>query len=147
MKTKKFLAIPVLAVCVLAISASQVLAQEDVSIFTELSEFMEKYEQKCPEAAAGFYILHDTIVNREGKISNKTKEFIALGIAVSQRCKYCIYFHTASAMKYGATEEEILEAASVAVYMGGGPAFVYIKYVIDAMEELAAMKESQEAEK
>lgn len=147
MKKKNLLVVLLLALGVLTTSSTQLMAQEKVSIFTELSEFMEKYEKKCPEAAAGFYILHDTIVNREGKISNKTKEFIALGIAVSQRCKYCIYFHTASAMKYGATEEEILEAASVAVYMGGGPAFVYIKYVIDAMEELSAMNERQDAEK
>jgi len=144
---KKQLFGSVILILFLLFSYTQVLAQEKVSVFDELSEFMEKFEKKCPDVAKSFYNLHDTIVFKEGKLSIKEKEFIALGIAVSDRCKYCIYFHTASAMKSGATEEEILEAASVAVYMGGGPAFSHIKYVIDALEELSDMQESKNAEK
>ena len=147
MKKKNFLVIQFIVACILTVSTTQVLAQEQVSIFNELSDFMEKFEKKCPDVATAFYDLHDTIVNQEGKLSIKEKEFIALGIAVTMRCEYCIYFHTASAMKNGATEEEILEAASVAVYMGGGPAFSYIKYVVDALEELSEMKEKEDAEK
>ncbi len=80
------------------------------------------------------------------KLNIKHKEFIALGIAVSMGCEYCIYHHTAAAMKNGATEEEILEAASVAIIMGGGPAFIHIKHVIDALEALSDMQESKNAE-
>jgi len=109
MKKNSFLVILLIAVCILTVSTTQVLAQEKVSIFNDLSEFMEKFEKKCPDVASSFYSLHDTIVNKEGKLSIKEKEFIALGIAISQRCEYCIYFHTARAMKSGATEEEILE--------------------------------------
>jgi len=147
MKKKNILVILLIVACIITVSKTQVLAQEKVSIFNDLSEFMEKFEKKCPDVATSFYNLNDTIVNKEGKLSIKEKEFIALGIAVSARCEYCIYFHTASAMESGATEEEILEAASVAVYMGGGPAFSYIKYVIDALEELTAIKESKNTEK
>jgi AhpD family alkylhydroperoxidase len=146
MKKKNILVILLIVACIITVSKTQVLAQEKVSIFNDLSEFMEKFEKKCPDVATSFYNLHDT-VNKEGKLSIKEKEFIALGIAVSARCEYCIYFHTARAMESGATEEEILEAASVAVYMGGGPAFSYIKYVMDALEELAAIKESKNTEK
>jgi len=147
MKKNSSLVILLIATCILTVSTTQVLAQEKVSIFKDLSEFMEKFEEKCPDVAASFYNLHDTIVTKEGKLSIKEKEFIAIGIAVSMRCEYCIYFHTARAVESGATEEEILEAASVAIYMGGGPAFSYIKYVIDALEELSDMKESENAEK
>lgn len=146
MKKKNILVILLIVACIITVSKTQVLAQEKVSIFNDLSEFMEKFEKKCPDVATSFYNLHDT-VNKEGKLSIKEKEFIALGISVSARCEYCIYFHTARAMESGATEEEILEAASVAVYMGGGPAFSYIKYVMDALEELAAIKESKNTEK
>ena len=45
-------------------------------------------------------------------------------------------------MENGATEEEILEASSVAIYMSGRPAYSYIKYVIDALEELSVINES-----
>ncbi len=144
MKKKNFLLNLLIVVCLIATSTTQLVAQEDTSIFDELSDFMEKYEKKCPDVASAFYSLHDTIVNQEGKLSIKEKEFIALGIAISARCEYCIYFHTAQAKRSGATDEEILEAASVAVYMGGGPAFSYIKYVVDALEELAVMKEKED---
>ena len=62
-------------------------------------------------------------------------------------CEYCVYAHTAGAMKSGATEEEILEVASIAVYMQGGPGLTYIKYVFNALEELSDMKESKNTEK
>ncbi|MEA3478767.1 MAG: carboxymuconolactone decarboxylase family protein [Bacteroidota bacterium] len=146
MKKKNILVIPLIIACVLTISSTQVMAQEKGSTLNDLYEFMEKYEKKCPDVAKSFYNLHDTIVIKEGKLSIKEKEFIALGIAIATRCEYCIYFHTAAAMESGATEEEILEAASVAVYMGGGPAFSYIKHVIDALEELKAIKESEKIE-
>lgn len=147
MKKKNYLVILLIIACIITDSKTQVLAQEKVSIFNDLSEFMEKFEKKCPDVATSFYNLHDTIVTKEGKLSIKEKEFIAIGIAVSMRCEYCIYFHTARAMKSGATEEEILEAASVAIYMSGGPGFSYIKHVIDALEELSAIKENKNAEK
>ena len=147
MKMKNLLLNLFITACIIAVSTTGMLAQEKASVYNDLSEFMKKFEEKCPDVAKSFYNLHDTIVNKPGELSIKEKEFIAIGIAVSTRCKYCIYFHTARAMQNGATEKEILEAASIAVYMGGGPAFVHIKYVIDALEELAAMKESKNAEK
>jgi len=137
----------VIVMCLITAFTTQLFAQEKVSIFKELSDFSEKMSNKCPEVATSFYTLHDTIVIREGKLSIKEKELIALGIAVSKGCEFCIYYHTANVMKHGATEEEILEAASVAFYMGGGPAFSYIKYVIDALEELSEMKEKEDTEK
>jgi AhpD family alkylhydroperoxidase len=143
MKTKSILVIPFIAACIIAFSSIRVVAQEKDEILNDLFEFMEKYEKECPDVAMSFYNLHDTIVMKEGVLSIKEKEFIALGIAIAAKCEYCIYFHTAAAMESGATRQEILEAASVAVYMGGGPAFSYIKYVFDALEELTAMKESK----
>jgi AhpD family alkylhydroperoxidase len=47
-------------------------------------------------------------------IPNKYKELIGLGISGATRCKYCAYFHTEAARLFGATDEEINEAALVA---------------------------------
>lgn len=52
----------------------------------------------------------------------KTKELISVAIAVYIKCKYCIVTHVYNALKAGATEDEIMEAALVAVQFGGGPA-------------------------
>jgi len=115
MKKKNFLAILLMAACTITVSTTQVLAQEKVSVFNEINDFSAKLEEKCPDVAAAFTKLQDSIIYIEGALSIKEKEFIALGIAVSQGCEYCVYVHTAGAMQRGATEEEILEVASIAL--------------------------------
>jgi len=77
------------------------------------------------------------VVLREGKLDTKTKELIAVGTAITARCKYCIAIHVEKALKAGATKEEILEAASVAILMGGGPAMTYVVEVKKALEEFS----------
>ena len=48
-----------------------------------------------------------------------------------------IGFHTEAAIKYGATRDEIVETIGVAVYMGGGPSYVYGAQVLEAFDQLA----------
>ena len=55
----------------------------------------------------------------------KTKELISVAIGCYNRCEYCIVYHTYKAFEAGATKEEILEAAMVAVAFGGGPSMAY----------------------
>lgn len=55
----------------------------------------------------------------------KTKELISVGIGCYNRCEYCIVYHSYKAFEAGATKEEILEAAMVAVAFGGGPSMAY----------------------
>lgn len=50
----------------------------------------------------------------ETVIPNKYKELIGLGVSGATRCQYCTYFHTEAARLWGATDEEINEAALVA---------------------------------
>ncbi len=50
----------------------------------------------------------------ETSIPNKYKELIGLGVSGATRCKYCVYYHTEAARLFGATDEEINEAALVA---------------------------------
>ena len=47
-------------------------------------------------------------------IPNKYKELIGLGVSGATRCRYCVYYHTEAAKLFGATDEEINEAAMVA---------------------------------
>ena len=70
-------------------------------------------------------------------LSNKTKELICVGIGAYNRCKYCIVVHVYEALKAGATREEILEAAMVAVGgFGAGPSLAYTStYLLDAINE------------
>lgn len=68
----------------------------------------------------------------------KAKELISVAIGCFSRCEYCIVYHCYKAFEAGATKEEILEAAMVAVAFGGGPAMAYtvtlLKECIDEFE-------------
>lgn len=64
----------------------------------------------------------------------KTRELIALAVAVTTRCDGCITVHTAEALKQGATREEITEALGVAIALNAGAALVYSARVMDAAE-------------
>jgi AhpD family alkylhydroperoxidase len=75
-------------------------------------------------AWAGFASLHDAAM-ADGALSRRTKELMALVIAVSKECDGCIVAHARGAARYGATPEEVAEALSVALLMNGGPATVY----------------------
>ena len=55
----------------------------------------------------------------------KTKELMSVAIGCYNRCEYCIVYHCYKAFEAGATKEEILESAMVAVAFGGGPSMAY----------------------
>lgn len=71
---------------------------------------------------------------KEGTLSAKHKELIAVAISVAVRCEPCVYLHVKKSLSLGATREEILEAVSVSAMMQGGPSFTYIPVVLDALE-------------
>jgi len=68
-------------------------------------------------------------------LDGKTKELIALGIAVAVRCDDCIGFHVKAALEHGATREEVTETLGMAIYMGAGPSVMYASHAIDAFEQ------------
>jgi len=73
-------------------------------------------------------------VEKDGLVSSKVKEAVALGIAIKSQCKACIFFHTKKALEKGYSKEEIIEIAWVSVLMGGGPSLMYMTYVKEALE-------------
>lgn len=65
----------------------------------------------------------------------KTKELIALAIAVAVRCDSCVAFHAEAAVRQGATREEVLEVIATAIYMGAGPSVMYAAQALEAFDE------------
>jgi AhpD family alkylhydroperoxidase len=74
---------------------------------------------------------------KPGTLTLAEKELIALAIGLAVRCENCIYAHIQAAVNAGATREQILEAAGVAVLMQGGPTYTYLPRVVEAFEFLA----------
>jgi AhpD family alkylhydroperoxidase len=75
---------------------------------------------------------------KPGALTVVEKELMAMAIGLAVRCENCIYAHIAAAVTAGATREQILEAAGVAVLMAGGPTYTYLPRVTEALEALAA---------
>ena len=71
---------------------------------------------------------------KTGRLDAKTRELIALAVAISLRCDGCITVHTEEARKLGATKEEIAEALGVAVSVNAGAAIVYSTRTLDAFD-------------
>ena len=86
-----------------------------------------------PDIVRGYRTLSDA-----GKTTNlldpKIRELIAVAVAVIVQCDGCIAVHTEAALKHGATEEEIVEALSVAIAVKAGSAFIYSTRVMDAVK-------------
>ena len=77
-----------------------------------------------PQVYAGYKELHDSAL-AAGVLDARTKELIALAIAVSKECDGCIAAHAHAAVQHGATPQEAAEAIGVTFLMNGGPATVY----------------------
>jgi AhpD family alkylhydroperoxidase len=101
---------------------------------------MAELGRQVPEEMGCFGNFMGTVL-REGRLDLKTKELIAVGMALTARCKYCIGIHTEKALAAGATPEELWEVATVAMMMGGGPALTYVAELHKAINELSPKPE------
>ena len=69
-----------------------------------------------------------------GALPPVTKQLIAVAVAHTTQCPYCIKGHTRAALKAGATEPQIMEAIWVAAEMRAGGAYAHSALAIDAMQ-------------
>lgn len=105
-------------------------------ILEEQNNNLEKLKDSMPEQMDGFFKFLGA-VEKDGALDSKTKELIALALAVKGQCHWCIAYHVNGCKEKGATKEEMLEAGMVAVLMGGGPALMYMKELQSAIEDLS----------
>ena len=103
---------------------------------TEIQARTAELARISPEIVRGYRALSDA-GQKTNKLEAKTRELIALAVAVSLRCDGCITIHTSAAIKNGATEEEIVEALGVAVSVNAGATLVYSGRVLDAFHAKA----------
>lgn len=113
------------------------MAKSPTDVLADFQKNMPKLQKAIPEVTADFVkkLMPDAL--RDGALTTKVKELIALGIAVCATCDYCIAVHVKKCFEAGATKEEIAEALGVAIFMGGGPALTYSTFVMQAIEDFA----------
>jgi AhpD family alkylhydroperoxidase len=98
---------------------------------------MGSLKQRAPDIGRAFGPFFQTLMI-DGALNAREKELIALGIAIALRCEPCIYAHVEKCIKAGASSEQVMEPAGVAVMMQGGPAYTYTPIVADALKHLEA---------
>jgi AhpD family alkylhydroperoxidase len=93
--------------------------------------------ERIPSVFDGYRAL-STAAMADGVLDGKTKELIALAIAVAKQCDGCIASHAKGAARRGATDNEVAEALGIAIMMDGGPGTVYAPRAFAAFLEFSA---------
>jgi len=97
----------------------------------QLAETIGTMSKLSPDTVRGYAQL-GAAGAKTGHLDAKTRELIALAVAVTRQCDGCIAVHTDAAVKHGASREEIMEALGVAIAINAGAALVYSARVMDA---------------
>jgi AhpD family alkylhydroperoxidase len=90
---------------------------------------LKKMDSLAPEVMKAFWAFDKAAV-ADGAIPVKYKELIAVGIALTTQCPYCIDIHSGNARKAGATDPEIVEAAMVAASLRAGAAVTHATHAL-----------------
>ncbi|MBU8906616.1 carboxymuconolactone decarboxylase family protein [Desertibacillus haloalkaliphilus] len=103
----------------------------------DYKEGLGHFTQKMPNIASKYNDFTEECF-AEGKLSQKEKQLMALGISIYSQDEYCIIYHTKGCLDQGCTEEEIFEAVGVTAAFGGGAAMSQaVTLVQEAMTELS----------
>ncbi|MEX2681194.1 MAG: carboxymuconolactone decarboxylase family protein [Candidatus Sigynarchaeota archaeon] len=102
----------------------------------EIQKTMQTVGKDAPEFLSAFMTFKNA-AEKEGILEKKTKKLIAIALAIATKCEWCVSLHVKEALDAGATPPEIMEAALVAVLMGGAPSLMFAQNVLRAVDELA----------
>ncbi len=98
---------------------------------------IKKLNALAPAVMKAFWEF-DKLAVAEGAIPAKYKELIAVGVAVTTQCPYCIDIHTNNARRAGATEAELAEAAIVAAALRAGGALTHATHALSDSTEVSS---------
>jgi AhpD family alkylhydroperoxidase len=102
----------------------------------QLAATIAEIAQTSPDIVKGYRELVSART-AQGALDAKTRELIALAVAVTVRCDGCIATHVELARKRGATAEEITDALGIAIMVNAGATLVYSARTIDAFHAAA----------
>ena len=110
--------------------------------YKDISVAMERLGQMSP-GQMGAWDRFMTTTEDKGALSQRQKAVVSVALSVCAKCEMSIMYHVKRALELGASNQEIMEAAWVAVIMGGGPALMYSQLVLKALEELQDVGEDE----
>ena len=92
---------------------------------------LKQLQSLAPEVVNAFWAFDKAAV-ADGAIPVKYKELIAIGVALTTQCPYCIDIHAGNARRAGATDTELAEAAMVAAALRAGAAVTHATHALQA---------------
>ena len=117
------------------------MSTEKSSVFPHATREITKVKEAlAPEAMEAWRNFSQTVF-KEGALSEKTKQLIAVAVAHVTQCPYCIRGHTRQALKKGANKQELMEAIWIAAEMKAGAATAHAAIAIDEMNSVEKQTE------
>lgn len=90
----------------------------------------QRFAELAPEAFKAFVAFDEAVV-RHGVIPLKYKELMAVAVALTTQCPYCIDIHAKKARKAGATDQEIAETTLIAAALRAGGAVTHGTHAVE----------------
>ncbi|WP_395624921.1 carboxymuconolactone decarboxylase family protein [Thermomonas sp.] len=107
-----------------------------VSEFTEFRQRMNKRILDEPNQVVRRFFALDTQAYQAGALDVKTKELMGLTASMVLRCDDCISYHVAQCKGAGVTREEMFEAFSVGLVVGGSIVIPHLRRAVDFLDRL-----------
>jgi AhpD family alkylhydroperoxidase len=113
-------------------------------MFNEIADIRKtrkQYNSKMFQSGVGTFRAFEELeaaALKDGAVSQKNKELIALGISIVEKCFPCVEYHITAAIEHGAARKEILETVALAVALGGGTAVWPSRFAFKVLEEVQA---------
>ena len=91
---------------------------------------LPQLSKNAKEATDAFWA-YDKAALADGAIPKKYKELIALGVALTTQCAYCLEIHKGAAREAGVTDEEMAEVVHIAAALRAGAAVTHGTHLLE----------------
>lgn len=91
---------------------------------------LPQLNKNAKEATDAFWA-YDKAALEDGAIPKKYKELIALGVALTTQCAYCLEVHKGAAREAGVTDEEMAEVVHIAAALRAGAAVTHGTHLLE----------------
>ena len=105
---------------------------EDLSRFPEIGEFAQELMDK-------FFQYYNCATDEEGALTKREKALIALAVAHTEKCPYCIDAYTTRCLETGADPEQMTEAVHVAASMSAGVKLIHAIQMHNTLKKNSAL--------
>lgn len=105
---------------------------EDLGKFAEVGQFKKDLMDK-------FFAYYTSVTSEEGALSKREKALIALAVAHSKQCPYCIDAYTTQCLENGANPDQMTEAVHIAAAMDAGITLIHGVQMQNAMRKQGAL--------